>query len=490
MVQPRPRGKSSCDLNLPHSYGSDPDCKSSPKKLEKRLRVAYYRYSKKIEKEIIFLLGFIAIGLFLRSSLKSPWSSRGYDYPWESMSRPAKSAKPKTPSKIYGIPNSMSMLGDKSDFYAELRKAYDTRFPPNEKRSLEVVERLQKFDVETFHSMHLVDEDRYYDIYNCPDEPPIGYPFAWKLLKILNHWPADEPEPRTQIFQSLCVFDYVKDYKKAKRYRDAEVPFVVKGDPEVAKTVERWNTPHYVDALLGHVEHDTEYSVTNHFLFWRRKKDAEANPRDWKQPTQRMHMTYKEWLAQANVTDTKLGPDMPHWYFRISGCREGKGCGPTSATSAAYVFDELPFYQPKHASLYVKEPNWQKGIFCMFGMKGVIAESHFDGSHNFLTVLEGERRYILAHPNQCGKLALYPPDHPSARHSAVDWSDPDLEAFPQFGNATGNEVVLQAGHSLFLPSLWFHHIISSSLNIQCNTVVSGFDSKYSKDIEQCGHDAP
>jgi hypothetical protein len=488
MVQPRLRGKSSCDLYLSHVYGSDPDCRRSSKKLEKRLCSAYYRYGKNFEVEIKLLFGFIAVGLFLNASLRglsgpsTLWSSRGY--PWKSMSRPAKSAKPnKTPSKIYGIPDSMSMLGDKSDFYAELRKAYDTRFPPNEKRSMEVVESLQKFDVEAFDSMNLDDEyvDEYNDIYNCPDEPPIGYPFAWKLVDILNHWPAEDPEPRTQIFQSLCVFDYVKDYKKAKRYRDAEVPFVVKGNPEVAKTVERWNTPHYVDALLGHVEHDTHYSVTNHFLYWTKEG---AKPSDWKQPTHRMQMTHKEWLARANVTDAKLGPDMPHWYFRVSGCREGKRCAPIVSD---YIFDELPFYQPKHASLYVKEASWQRGVYCRFGMKGVIGQNHFDAERNFVTVLGGERRYILAHPNQCGKMALYPAGHPSARYSTVDWSNPDLEAFPQFGAAKGNEVVLQAGDSLFLPSLWFHHIISLSLNVQCGTR-SGLDPKYFKYMEKCGYD--
>jgi hypothetical protein len=127
------------------------------------------------------------------------------------------------------------------------------------------------------------------DIYNCPEEPPAGYPFAWNLLDILAHWPADDPEPRAQIFQSLCVFDYVKDFGKARRYRDAELPFVIRGDPEVAKTIERWNTPYYLEALLGDVEHDTEYSVTNHFLYWTKEWNP---PSDWKQPTQRMHMTY------------------------------------------------------------------------------------------------------------------------------------------------------------------------------------------------------
>ena len=128
-------------------------------------------------------------------------------------------------------------------------------------------------------------------------------------------------------------------------------------------------------------------------------------------------------------------------------------------------------------------PSQQKGIHCRFGMKGVIAENHFDGSRNQVVILGGERRYILAHPYECENLALYPKQHPSGRHSAVDWSEPDLEHFPQFKNAMGNEVVMQAGDVLYLPTNWFHYIISLDLNFQCNTR-SGRTEDY--DMSSCG----
>lgn len=223
------------------------------------------------------------------------------------------------------------------------------------------------------HSSKLFFAPIFSDKYNCPDEPPEGYPFAWNLIDILNHWPADDTHPRAQIYDSLCVFDYVKDARKARKYRDAEVPFVVKGDPSVARTAERWNTPFYLAALFGEIEHDVDYSVTNHFLEWTKEW---LPPSEWKPPTQRMSMTFRDWVRRANVTDAMLGPNMPHWYFHIGGCREGRKCAPEPSD---YIFDELPFYQPKANSLYVKDSNWQRGIFCRFGMKGVIVENHFDG---------------------------------------------------------------------------------------------------------------
>ena len=82
------------------------------------------------------------------------------------------------------------------------------------------------------------------------------------------------------------------------------------------------------------------------------------------------------------------------------------------------------------------------------------AENHFDGSRNAIVVLGGERRYILSHPEQCPFLSLLPKGHPSARHSAVDWSDPDLDAYPEFALAKGNEIVMQAGDVLYLPTNW------------------------------------
>jgi ribosomal protein L16 Arg81 hydroxylase len=95
---------------------------------------------------------------------------------------------------------------------------------------------------------------------------------------------------------------------------------------------------------------------------------------------------------------------------------------------------------------------------------------------------------MLASPNQCENMALYEKNHPSARHSQVNWSDPvDWENFPQFKQAMGNEVVLQAGDALYLPNNWFHHIISLELNFQCNTR-SGRGPEYMQEIWDCGFD--
>ncbi|KAL3929919.1 MAG: hypothetical protein SGBAC_011997 [Bacillariaceae sp.] len=402
---------------------------------------------------------------------------------------------PLKPSKVYTIPESMAHIGDKSDAYATLRKEFDAL------SSDKLPDIPQRFNFDTMVMEHSNSDQVGYDIYDCPTNPPPGYPFDWNMLQILESWPPDDPSPRSKVFQGLCVFDFEKDQEKAMNYRKQEVPFVVVNDPAVKAAAKRWNSPHYMERMLGGVQHRTEFSENNHFMYWQpprkimkknrqgRKhyqfaKGQDPTPQDWQQPTKMMRMAYQEWLQHANVTDDQLGPDKPHWYYRLIGCGETSPNGECDKGASEYLFDELPFFQPK-PGLYLVEHDKQKGIHCRFGMKGVIAENHFDGSRNSIVVLGGERRYILSHPNQCQNLALLPKGHPSARHSAVDWSDPDLESFPQFKEARGNEVVLQAGDVLYLPTNWFHYIISLSLNFQCNTR-SGIDGRYMEPIHECG----
>lgn len=405
-------------------------------------------------------------------------------------------------NKIYHAPDAHHSAGDRSDRYAVLRQSIDALLPPDAERSLNRVQEMQtNLATYTAHPMDVHNSDEIqavsYDIMDCPDTPPVGYPFAWNMVELLAAWPPDDPTPRSKIYQGLCVFDFQKDYDKAMTYRTSEVPFVIVNDPSVAATAERWNTPGYMEQLLGDEEHRCEFSENNHFMYFtpvskknRRNQNTirrgKQIPEGWTAPTQKMWLRYTDWLNHANVTDDKLGPDKPHWYFRLIGCGIGMGNdGHCDRSSSEYLFDELPFFQPKSDLLYMVDHEAQMGIHCRFGMKGVIAENHFDGSRNSIAVFGGSRRYILSHPNECSKLALYPKGHPSGRHSAINWSHPDTEEYPEFATAVGNEIVLQPGQVLYLPTEWFHFIVSLELNMQCNTR-SGINPEYHDAIRACG----
>jgi ribosomal protein L16 Arg81 hydroxylase len=83
-------------------------------------------------------------------------------------------------------------------------------------------------------------------------------------------------------------------------------------------------------------------------------------------------------------------------------------------------------------------------------------------------------------------MSLYEGSHPSGRHSNFDWSSGNASSFPDIfsENAKGNEVVLMAGDAMYLPTFWFHYIVSLELNFQCNAR-SGTGMENAKWIEEC-----
>lgn len=284
----------------------------------------------------------------------------------------------------YIVPGSMAVVGDRSDAYIELRQKIDAVLPLDAGRSLGAVQELLTTNTYAAAQLQPASQDDAhhnsdqvpYDIHDCPATPPQGYPFAWNMLQVLDNWGPDDTNPPASglVYQGLCVFDYQTDYDKALTYRNAELPFVVVNDPAVAATVERWNRPGYMPSLMGGEMHRTEYSENNHFMYYvpvpkPRRRAAlgsvvgnarVAAPPGWKAPTVMMRMPYAKWLQHANVTDDKLGPSNPHWYYRLIGCGGTANDGSCDKGASEYLFDELTFFQPRE-SLYIVEPEEQKG---------------------------------------------------------------------------------------------------------------------------------
>ena len=208
-----------------------------------------------------------------------------------------------------------------------------------------------------------------YDVFDCPSHPPEGYPAHWRIMDIIENWNPDDTSPREKIYQGLCVFT-PRDEEKALRYRDAEVPFVMRDDPLVLQAVERWAQPNYLEKLLNPLEKQrTEYNKAgNHFMFWRARTGK--GYKGWTQPTENIKMAYGDWLEKARAPPEDLTVDKPHWYFRINGniCKDSESC----QNGNEFIYEELPFFEPKK-SFYMVEPKQQRGINCRFGMKGVIA---------------------------------------------------------------------------------------------------------------------
>lgn len=198
-------------------------------------------------------------------------------------------------------------VGEKSAWYQSLRQDYEKAWIPdtdNAKRR----QLVQSLHTRTYYPIEDFDNDA-----DCPLYPAKDYPKAWPILDIIDNWNPDDTTPHEAIYQGVCVFDFEKDRAKIENYRRAELPFVIRNDPQVLKTVERWTHPTYLKHLLGNEMHRTEYSKNNHFMYWTTPKNKRGlTPVGWKPPTEATQMTYDEWLTKANTTDEKSGPENDH----------------------------------------------------------------------------------------------------------------------------------------------------------------------------------
>lgn len=313
-----------------------------------------------------------------------------------------------------------------------------------------------------------------FDPASCPLNPEEGYPKEYKMTKIVENWNTDNTEIPSQHHDSLCHFDYQnpEDYKKILTYRDAEVPFVVYNMPQVNEIVKKWNNLDYLSNRVGpDTKYNAETSKDNHFMYW--NGNGRGMFRNWKPPTGSVSTTFSDWLHKAVIGQNVSLESREHQYFRVS-----------SASDTSWLFEELPFFQPT-PSIWIVKPNAQRGIHCRFGMRSVIAEAHFDGSRNAVVEIAGLRRWILTHPKECVNMHMLPKNHPSGRHSEVDWSKPDIEKFPNFAKILGNEVILKPGDYLYVPTYWIHYIVSLTINVQCNTR-SGKENSKDQYIADCG----
>lgn len=213
----------------------------------------------------------------------------------------------------------------------------------------------------------------FYDIYDCPGNPPKGYPRQWSANDVFGRWNPNITEIPDQVFQGLCIFDF-SDYQKADNYLQADVPFVMRNTPDFIETAARWNRPGYIETMMEDGIYPVHKSQTHSFKYWTRKEDP---PPGWEQPTEVLRIPFQEY--KKLVYDAK--PDEPHYYLYSEGY--------WSSADEEYrwsLFDELPRFKPDNFDLYHELPhqNWQK-LHCKFGMAGNMAGKLLGTLHIFHT---------------------------------------------------------------------------------------------------------
>jgi hypothetical protein len=93
----------------------------------------------------------------------------------------------------------------------------------------------------------------------------------------------------------------------------------------------------------------------------------------------------------------------------------------------------------------------------LIGPAGSIAKLHFDYlyTHAYLAQIVGKKKCVLFSPDDSEYLY----------DGAVDPHQPDFEKHPLFRRATAFECNLEPGELLFIPSGWWHHVISLEKSI-------------------------
>lgn len=321
----------------------------------------------------------------------------------------------------------------------------------------------------TFHS------DKHEEV-SCPPRPSADYPRAYPIKDLLDNWNPDDTTIPPKHYDSFCRFHYREDKAKIEAYRKAEVPFVIRGVPEVERAAQRWSDVDYLNEQLGpYVPYLSETSSSNHFMFARGKSYTDQLVLMVDGPTGVTMITFEEWLREAVAAHNRSLGDVHHKYFRFTAFNPERH----------WLYEELPIFKPDSQFFHTGAVKG-KGINCRFGMTGIIAECHYDGTPNFVASLGGLRRWIMAHPSECKHLHLLEKDSVSSRHSQVDWSNPDYEKYPQFIHAKANELIMQPGEVLFVPAFWFHFIASLNVNFQCNCR-AGRGRAHQSTIHKCGN---
>ena len=303
----------------------------------------------------------------------------------------------------------------------------------------------------------------------------IPFPDLVPLPDLLNRWPPDDPLPPDVpgiAEGSLPRFDFQDDAQraKAKLLQTHEVPFMMYNVPDIDNVVEKWTDEYLLDAF-GDLPQHVLKSSSNHFMYWN-KQHARKQKDTYSPPTEPMVIQFNEFLKIRDTADTSP-IDSEHVYLQLN-----------SDANHKFIAQDLPCFRAKK-SFWIVEAHKNRGINCRWGSRGLIAEAHYDGGRNFVAMLKGAKRYMLLPPSDCKNLYLWPKGHPEGRHARADWSNLDIDKYPDMQKAKATEVILRAGEVLYIPSYWFHYIISLTGSIQCNTR-SGNAIRGRQDIKECG----
>lgn len=308
-------------------------------------------------------------------------------------------------------------------------------------------------------------------------------PLMKSLSSILRHWQVESFVLPKSYRESIRSFNYsdVQDRKLSKKYRAMEIPYKMIGLSKLDLTSGIWSDD-YLEKNSQGKAYAVERSKSNHFLYWNLGRNNVSL--NYKTPTDFIKMSFKKWLLHAigvdkqkyrSVKDSNI---TEYLYLHMN-------VGPEERHSKHFIVRDLPFFSSGKRNFFVADTALNDGIECRFGMQGVTIEAHADGSQNMVAMIRGRKRFILVPPQFCSKLSINTDlSHPSYRQSMIDWSKLTESQMNLFDSVQAVETILGPGEILYVPSFWFHYIVSLELSVQCNSR-SPYSSIGKHEMDQC-----
>ncbi|TDH69559.1 hypothetical protein CCR75_005028 [Bremia lactucae] len=307
--------------------------------------------------------------------------------------------------------------------------------------------------------------------FQCDLDKELGckaYPQLFPSAALFENWkPESTKHVPATIFNSLCHFNVSdhNEFRLAQVFREMEVPFVTYGIPELTAASERWTDEYLMKQLRATAQFKVHVANDSHFMYFTKDKRLPGE----KATYESRQMTYPQFVQTIGSVTSQENAGRPHeyYYFMIKKS--------DFDSRAAFIYRELPFLDPtrkghdrKFGDLYIRdsEEAGKRGMRCRFGMRGIIADGHIDGGFNQISIIRGTKRYVIAPPSACNCLGLRI-EGQSARHTVYNWSDTSVLS-EDARNCPAAEVALTSGEVLYLPSYWYHHIVSLDTSIQCN----------------------
>lgn len=256
------------------------------------------------------------------------------------------------------------------------------------------------------------------------------YPPYRSLLDLVSEWNPDNPDPPAEFHERLQHFNYSDPVERAmaEKYRNAEVPFKLYDVPGFSAVSRLWSDEYLMENMDSDSPH-VEESASNHFMYWNTQHQAEG----YVPPTEIVDLSFKKWLSLAHRADeAKISSEAKHYYFMTGSPPRDRGgnfisrdlklfstkvapplssllypASPPPPPSCSYHsqrlyshlrhVNTLPHSTPSNPAppcpaqtnnFFITDVKANKGIQCRFGMRGIIAEAHYDSGRNMIAMLK------------------------------------------------------------------------------------------------------